>query len=108
MPGNGKIHLRVQQLDRFFVAGESYKCHFWFIIIHPFDDGNGRIARAITDMLLACSDGSGERFYSLSGQMMAGTQNLLRSIAKSTTQLRRYYRMDRLVFALSQKCDALY
>jgi len=45
--------------------------HFWFIIIHPFDDGNGRIARAITDMLLACAEGSGERFYSMSGQILA-------------------------------------
>jgi Fic family protein len=45
--------------------------HFWFIIIHPFDDGNGRIARAITDMLLASCEGSGERFYSMSGQILA-------------------------------------
>jgi len=45
--------------------------HFWFIIIHPFDDGNGRIARAITDMLLARAEGSGERFYSMSGQILA-------------------------------------
>ncbi len=45
--------------------------HFWFIIIHPFDDGNGRIGRAITDMLLACAEGSGERFYSMSSQMLA-------------------------------------
>lgn len=44
--------------------------HFWFIIIHPFDDGNGRIGRAITDMLLARSEGSGERFYSISGQIL--------------------------------------
>jgi len=44
--------------------------HFYFIIIHPFDDGNGRIARAITDMLLARSENSGERFYSLSGQIL--------------------------------------
>jgi Fic family protein len=35
--------------------------HFWFIIIHPFDDGNGRIGRAITDMLLAQAEGSGEK-----------------------------------------------
>lgn len=45
--------------------------HFWFIIIHPFDDGNGRIARAITDMLLARAEGSGERFYSMSSQILS-------------------------------------
>lgn len=45
--------------------------HFWFIVIHPFDDGNGRIGRAITDMLLARSEGSGERFYSMSSQILA-------------------------------------
>lgn len=44
--------------------------HFWFIIIHPFDDGNGRIARAISDMLLARSENSPERFYSMSGQIL--------------------------------------
>ncbi|MBM3411062.1 MAG: Fic family protein [Bacteroidetes bacterium] len=44
--------------------------HFWFIIIHPFDDGNGRIGRAITDMLLARSERSGERFYSMSSQIL--------------------------------------
>lgn len=44
--------------------------HFWFIIIHPFDDGNGRIARAITDMLLARSEESSQRFYSLSNQIL--------------------------------------
>ena len=43
--------------------------HLWFITIHPFDDGNGRIARAITDMLLARSDGSHQRFYSMSAQI---------------------------------------
>lgn len=44
--------------------------HLWFIIIHPFDDGNGRIARAITDMLLARSENSSQRFYSLSNQIL--------------------------------------
>lgn len=44
--------------------------HFWFIIIHPFDDGNGRIGRAITEMLLARAEGSGERFYSMSSQIL--------------------------------------
>jgi len=45
--------------------------HFWFVIIHPFDDGNGRISRAISDLLLARSDDSSQRFYSLSSQIMA-------------------------------------
>jgi Fic family protein len=44
--------------------------HFWFIIIHPFDDGNGRIARALSDMLLARSEESPQRFYSLSSQIL--------------------------------------
>jgi Fic family protein len=43
--------------------------HFWFIIIHPFDDGNGRIARAISDLLLTRADKNPERFYSMSSQI---------------------------------------
>lgn len=42
--------------------------HFWFVTIHPFEDGNGRIARAIADMALARADGSKERFYSMSSR----------------------------------------
>lgn len=53
-------------LDGVMKAGLA---HFWFITIHPFDDGNGRIARAITDMLLARSENSAQRFYSMSAQI---------------------------------------
>lgn len=43
--------------------------HLWFVTIHPFEDGNGRIARAIADMMLARSEGSPQRFYSMSAQI---------------------------------------
>ena len=43
--------------------------HFWFVTVHPFDDGNGRIARAIADMALARSENSSQRFYSMSAQI---------------------------------------
>ena len=46
--------------------------HLWFVTIHPFDDGNGRIARAIADMLLARSEDSSQRFYSMSAQIRQG------------------------------------
>jgi Fic family protein len=43
--------------------------HLWFVTVHPFDDGNGRIARAVGDLFLARADGSPQRFYSLSAQI---------------------------------------
>lgn len=53
-------------LDPLLIAGLA---HMWFVTIHPFDDGNGRIARAIADMALARSEGSNQRFYSMSAQI---------------------------------------
>lgn len=48
---------------------KSAIAHFWFVTIHPFDDGNGRIARAIADMHLTKADGDQQRFYSMSAQI---------------------------------------
>lgn len=53
-------------MDQVLKAGLS---HFWFVTIHPFDDGNGRIARAIADLALARSEHSPQRFYSMSAQI---------------------------------------
>ena len=55
-----------QDLDPLIKAGLA---HLWFVTIHPFDDGNGRIARAIGDLALARADQSTQRFYSLSAQI---------------------------------------
>jgi Fic family protein len=55
-----------QSIDPVIVAAIA---HFWFVTIHPFEDGNGRIARAITDMALARSEQSPQRFYSMSAQI---------------------------------------
>ena len=52
-----------QSMEPVLAAGVA---HLWFVTIHPFDDGNGRIARAIADMALARSEESPERFYSMS------------------------------------------
>ncbi|WP_374383027.1 Fic family protein [Dongia sp.] len=48
---------------------KSAQAHFWFVTIHPFEDGNGRMARAIADMALARSEKSRQRFYSMSNQI---------------------------------------
>jgi Fic family protein len=55
-----------QELDSVLKAALA---HLWFLTLHPFDDGNGRIARAITDMLLARADQTPQRFYSMSAQI---------------------------------------
>jgi Fic family protein len=54
------------EIDPVLKAGLA---HLWFVTLHPFEDGNGRIARVITDSLLARSEGSEQRFYSMSSQI---------------------------------------
>lgn len=69
-----------QNIDPVLKAGLA---HLWFVTIHPFEDGNGRIARAITDMLLARADKSTQRFYSMSAQIQA-ERNKYYDILEST------------------------
>ncbi len=75
-PSADKIETEMESFFNWFNTENSLEpvlkaaiAHFWFVTIHPFEDGNGRIARAITDMLLARSDGSNQRFYSMSAQI---------------------------------------
>lgn len=61
-----------KEVDPVIKAGIA---HFWFVTIHPFEDGNGRIARAIGDMALARADDTPDRFYSLSSQIELERKN---------------------------------
>ncbi|WP_133511209.1 Fic family protein [Candidatus Thiosymbion oneisti] len=84
--GREKVHFQAPDADRLDVEMEAFLtwfeadqgidpvlkaglAHFWFVTIHPFEDGNGRIARAIADMSLARSDRTKDRFYSMSAQI---------------------------------------
>lgn len=59
--------------------------HLWFVTIHPFDDGNGRLTRTITDMLLAKADGIPHRFYSMSAEILRERKGYYEALEKTTT-----------------------
>ena len=67
-------------MDPLLVAGLA---HFWFVTIHPFEDGNGRIARAIADMALARSESTGQRFYSMSAQIRRQREEYYRMLERT-------------------------
>jgi len=59
--------------------------HLWFVIIHPFDDGNGRLARTITEMMLARTENTSFRFYSMSSQIQKEKKDYYTVLEKTTT-----------------------
>ncbi len=84
--GRGRVHYEAPAADRLDTEMTAFLdwfnrneptdwvlkagvAHLWFVTIHPFDDGNGRIARAIADLALARSENSAQRFYSMSAQI---------------------------------------
>jgi Fic family protein len=74
-PGGSGPHLRAARFLTWFEKREGEGliraglAHLWFVTLHPFDDGNGRIARALTDMALAQLEGRAERYYSVASQL---------------------------------------
>ena len=99
--GKEKVHYEAvvpekvkPEMDKFlkWINAESNKtdsiiksaiAHLWFVTIHPFDDGNGRMARAISDMLLARSDESKQRFYSMSAQILKERKKYYETLEKT-------------------------
>jgi len=84
---NGSTSLTMNHVAGTDAVLKSGIAHLWFVTIHPFDDGNGRIARAITDMQLARADGSAQRFYSMSARIRKERQayyDVLEKIQKNT------------------------
>ncbi len=84
---------------------KSAIAHLWFVSIHPFDDGNGRFARAIADTQLARADRTSQRFYSMSAQIMKskkGYYNVLESTQKGTMDVSKWlvWYFERLTEAL--------
>lgn len=91
-----------KKIDGIIRAGIA---HFWFVTIHPFEDGNGRIARAITDMALAQDEQTGCRLYSLSAQIVAFRDDyytVLESCQKKNTDLTEW-----LSWFLKMFCQAI-
>lgn len=75
-PDAGRLESEMQKFLKWFNQNDDTDpvikagiAHLWFVTIHPFEDGNGRIARAIGDMALARADRTSDRFYSLSSQI---------------------------------------
>lgn len=89
-PNANKLELEMNKFLKWFendndldLVLKATIAHLWFVTIHPFDDGNGRIARAITDMMLARSDKSVRRFYSMSAQIRVERKQYYKTLEKT-------------------------
>ncbi len=91
---------------------KSAIAHLWFVSVHPFDDGNGRIARAIADSQLARADRTNQRFYSMSAQIMKskkGYYDVLESTQKGSLDVSQWlvWYFERLTEALEATDETL-
>lgn len=89
-PPSGKVLKEMDKLIRWWNKNASVDgilraavAHFWFVTIHPFDDGNGRLARVITDMALAQDEKTSKRLYSLSTQILKDKKNYYSILEKT-------------------------
>lgn len=111
-PEASRLKKEMSQFLKWFNSDNSMEpviksaiAHLWFVSIHPFDDGNGRIARAIADSQLARADRTNQRFYSMSAQIMnskKGYYNILESTQKGSLEITQW-----LVWYFERLNDAL-
>jgi Fic family protein len=91
-PKPQEIVIQMEQFLNWFNSADNENlllksaiAHLWFVIIHPFDDGNGRLARTITEMALARAENTHLRFYSLSAQILKEKKEYYRVLECTTT-----------------------
>lgn len=118
-PAASRLEVEMESFIHWFNADESMEpviksaiAHLWFVSIHPFDDGNGRIARAIADNQLARADRTNQRFYSMSTQIMKskkGYYNILESTQKGSMDVSQWlvWYFERLTEALEATNETL-
>lgn len=89
-PESNRLHEEMEKFITWFEASDSLHpvlkagiAHLYFVTIHPFDDGNGRIARAIADLAMARADGVDQRFYSMSAQIKSDQKQYYIILEKS-------------------------
>ena len=118
-PEAERLEVEMNRFLRWFNSDKSMEpviksaiAHLWFVSIHPFDDGNGRIARAIADSQLARADRTSQRFYSMSAQVLkskTGYYSILESTQKGSMDISQWlaWYFERLTEALEATDETL-